>query len=59
MRPFVFVAALTAGCGGGAATGNGPASMALVDLFGQESTVVSTSPARGTPRTRVSRKLSH
>ena len=49
MRPFVFVAALAAGCGGGAATGDGPASMALVDLFGQESTVVSGSPTLSTP----------
>ena len=45
----VFVAALAAGCGGGAATGDGPASMALVDLFGQESTVVSGSPTLSTP----------
>lgn len=49
MRRFVFVAALAAGCGGGAA------SMALVDLFGQEGTVVSASLASGTPRARVSR----
>ena len=45
----VFVAALAAGCGGGASTTDGSPSMALVDLFGQEGIEVSGSPTLSTP----------
>ena len=40
---------LAAGCGGGSATPDGPPSMALVDLFGQDGVEVSDSPTLSTP----------
>ena len=46
---FVSVAALAAGCGGGFATADGPPSIALVDLFGDDGIEVSDSPTLSTP----------
>ena len=45
----VSLAGLAAGCGNGAATADGPASIALVDLFGQDGVEVSDSPSLSVP----------
>ena len=42
---LIFLAALAAGCGGGVGGTEGPPSIALVDLFGQDGVEVSDSPA--------------
>ena len=44
-----FFAAVAAGCGNGSASADGPASIALVDLFGQDGVEVSDSPTLSTP----------
>ena len=46
---LVSGAILVSACGGGSATPDGPPSMALVNLFGQDGVEVSDSPTLSTP----------